>query len=273
MTKSAQQKIEADASSADVKLMPDSQIPAWVRELKRALKAAGKTYADVARQLEVSEPSVKRTFSLGNFTLDRFEQVCLIAGITMHELLERASERPPAVSRLTNEQEEELFGNIRLLLIANLVLNHWKFAEILEHFEFDQHELIHLLARLDKMRMIELLPGNDVRLLVSRQFSWRPNGPVQRFFNQFVQKEFFDTLFDKPGERLVFLSGMLSRTNLTRFHQSMQKLAEEFDEMTRADSRLSLNERHTTSLVVALRPWAFPPFARYRRKPSGKKLE
>ena len=252
--------------------MSETQIPAIIRELKRALKASGKTYADVAKHLDVSEPSIKRTFSQENFTLERFEQVCRYAGLALEELIERASERPPMISHLTREQEEELFGNVRLLLVANLVLNHWKFAEILEHFEFTQHELIQMMARLDRMRMIELLPGNDVRVLVSRRFSWRSDGPVQRFFNQFVQKEFFDSNFDRPGERLVFLSGMLSRPNLTRFHQAMDRLAQEFDEFAREDSRLPLSERHTTSLVIALRPWAFPPFARYRKRPSGKVL-
>jgi hypothetical protein len=247
--------------------MSDTQIPALIRELKRALKAAGKTYADVAEVLEVSEPSVKRTFSLGNFT-----QVCRIAGLSLDELLQRAAERPPLISKLTNEQEEELFGNIRLLLIANLTLNHWRFDEILEHFDFSQHELVQLLARLDRMRMIELLPGNAYRLLVSRHFAWRPTGPVQRFFNQFVQKEFFNSNFERTGERLVFVSGMLSKSNLLRFHQAMERLAQEFDELSRADMRLPLAERHTTSLVLALRPWAFPPFSAYRRKPNNKTL-
>jgi transcriptional regulator with XRE-family HTH domain len=248
----------------------ETQIPGLIRELKRALKSAGKTYAEVAEALEVSEPAIKRTFSLGNFTLDRFEQICKIAGLSLEQLVERAAERPPVISKLTQEQEEELFGNIKLLLAANLVLNHWRFAEIVEYFDFSEHELIQLLARLDRMRMISLLPGNDIKLLVSRQFSWRPNGPVQRFFNAFVQKEFFDSKFDKPGERLVFMSAMLSSSNLSRFHQMMERLAHEFDELAREDARLPLAHRHTTSLVVALRPWAFPAFASYRRKTRVK---
>lgn len=250
--------------------MSDTQIPALIRELKRALKAAGKTYADVAKHLAVSEPAIKRTFSHGNFTLDRFEQVCKYAGLSMDELIGRAAERPPAVSKLTIEQEDELFSNIKLLLIINLVLNHYTYQQIVDTFDLTAHEVTHLLARLDKMRVLELLPGNEYRLLVSRHFAWRADGPVQAFFNRHVQKEFFDSNFSKPGERLVFVSGMLSRTNFTRFHQSMEKLAQEFDELAREDARLPLAERHTTSLVVALRPWAFPPFMRYRRNPSEK---
>ena len=252
--------------------MSETQIPNLIRELKRALKAAGKTYSDVAAHLEVSEPAIKRTFSLGNFTLDRFEQVVRFAGLSLEELIDRAAERPPAISRLTQEQEEELFGNVRLLLVTNLALNHWRFNEILEHFDFTEHELVQMMAKLDRMRMIELLPGNDYRLLVSRQFSWRADGPVQRFFNRFVQKEFFDSNFDRTGEKLVFLSGMLSKPNLLRFHVAMARVAAEFDDLAREDIKLPLGERHTTSLVIALRPWAFPPFLAYRRKPSGKIL-
>lgn len=248
-------------------------IPKLVEELKRALKGAGKTYAELATFLDISEPAVKRTFSEQNFTLDRFVLACEFAGVSLGELCQRVDERPPPVSKLTVEQEEELFTDIKLLLMANLVLNRWSFIEIVSTFEFDEHEAIRLLARLDRMRMLELQPGNAYKLLVSRNFSWRPDGPVQRFFNKYVQSAFFDTHFDQAGEKLLFSSGMLSKANFVRFHQAMDKLAQEFDELNREDAVLPLAERHTCSMVLAIRPWAFPPFLRYRRKPSDKSLK
>lgn len=248
-------------------------IPRLVDELKRALKAAGKTYADLAQHLGVSEPAIKRTFSERNFTLDRFVATCEFAGVTIGELCERMENRIPPVSRLTPEQEEELFSDIKLLLITNLVLNRWTFAEMIQHFEFDELEAIRLLARLDRMRMIELQPGNAYRLLVSRNFAWRADGPVQKFFNKYVQSTFFDSHFDQTGEKLLFSSGMLSKAAFVRFHQAMDKLAQEFDDLNREDAGLPLDERHTCSVVLAIRPWAFPPFLRYRRKPSGKVLK
>lgn len=247
-----------------------ADIPRLVDELKRALKAAGHTYADLARFLGVSEPAVKRTFSERNFTLDRFVLSCEFAGVSVGELCERMDNRVPPVSQLTPEQEEELFGDIKLLLLTNLVLNRWTFAEIVQTFEFEELEAVRLLARLDRMRMIELQPGNAYRLLVSRNFAWRPDGPVQKFFNKYVQSAFFDTRFDQSGEKLVFASGMLSKAGFVRFHQAMDKLAQEFDELNREDAALPLGERHTCSVVLAIRPWAFPPFLRYRRRPSEK---
>jgi transcriptional regulator with XRE-family HTH domain len=249
-----------------------SDIVKLIEELKRALKAAGKTYADLAQALDVSEPAIKRTFSERSFSLDRFAAAAAFAGVTMQELCERAETRAPTISKLSIQQEEELFGDIKLLLIANLVLNRWKFGEILEIFEFGENELVRFFVRLDRMRMIELLPGNEYRLLVSRNFSWRARGPVQKFFNQYVQSAFFDSLFDQTGEKLIFSSGMLSRGNFARFHTGMEKLAQEFDQWVREDSTLPLCERFTCSLVLAIRPWTFPPFARYRRTPSSKKL-
>lgn len=253
-------------------MLEPAAIPKLVEELKRALKGAGKTYADLAEHLGISEPAVKRTFSERNFTLDRFVIACEFAGVGLAELCERIDERPPHVSKLTEQQEEELFSDIKLLLMANLVLNRWSFAEIVATFEFEELEAVRLLARLDRMRMLELQPGNSYRLLVSRNFSWRPNGPVQRFFNKYVQSAFFDSHFEQAGEKLLFSSGMLSKPNFLRFHQAMERLAQEFDELNREDAALPLSERHTCSMVLAIRPWAFPPFARYRRLPKDKKL-
>ena len=46
-----------------------------VAELKRALRARGITYAQVARHLELSEASVKRLFAAGDFSLERLDRI------------------------------------------------------------------------------------------------------------------------------------------------------------------------------------------------------
>lgn len=252
--------------------MHSSQIPAIVEELKRALKAKGLTYADLARELGLSEPAIKRTFAQHKFSLDRLERIAALADLELGELFTRSARKPPAITQLSVQQEQQLFGDIKLLLMANLVLNRWGFADIVDNFEFDEHEAVRALAKLDRMRMIELLPGNDYRLLVSRRFSWRRDGPVQRFFKTHVQTAFFDSRFDGAGEKLAFLSGMLSRGNLVRFSASIDRLAAEFDELAQEDVGLPVTERFTTSLVVAMRPWTFPPFAPYRRRPKEMKI-
>ena len=63
-----------------------SQAIAVVEALKRALKAKKQTYAHVARELDMSEASIKRMFAARHFTLERFEQICQFAGLTLTEL-------------------------------------------------------------------------------------------------------------------------------------------------------------------------------------------
>ena len=53
--------------------------------LKRALKARGMIYQDVARGLGLSEASVKRLFSRRGFTLERPERVCALMDLSLSD--------------------------------------------------------------------------------------------------------------------------------------------------------------------------------------------
>ena len=54
--------------------------------LKRELRVRHLTYRDVAKALGLSEPSVKRLFSSGRFTLDRLAALTGLLGLTLAEL-------------------------------------------------------------------------------------------------------------------------------------------------------------------------------------------
>ena len=51
-----------------------AQTSELIKTLKQALKAHGKTYAAVARELNLTEASVKRLFWQKNFSLERLDQ-------------------------------------------------------------------------------------------------------------------------------------------------------------------------------------------------------
>ena len=64
-----------------------AQRAALVAELKRALREQGLTYARVARALGLSLATIKRRFARGDFSLERFESICDLAGVGLRELL------------------------------------------------------------------------------------------------------------------------------------------------------------------------------------------
>jgi len=242
-----------------------AQVGSLVSELKRYLRAQGVTYAQLATRLRLSESSVKRLFARETFSLKRFEQVCNVLGLEIADLVDLMNERRAYLTELTAEQEEALMSDSKLLLLTYLLINGWPTSEIVAAYEIDERELERLLIRLHRAKIIELLPLNRVKLLTARNFTWRRNGPVQRFFEREVQREFLGSAFDGAGEKFAFVGGLLARASLAQLQQSMERLAREFDELARRDAALPLAERSSCGAVFALRPWEFSMFVALRR--------
>ena len=108
--------------------------------------------------------------------------ICEVLGVGMEELIRGDGQGPVLLTELSDVQEQELIADARLLLITYLVLNDWKFAEILAAFRLDENELLSLLLRLDAMKIIDYRPPTRIRKLTARNFSWRTDGPAHAFF-------------------------------------------------------------------------------------------
>lgn len=243
---------------------------AVVDVLKRELKARGITYAQVARQLGMSEASVKRMFSQKNMTLKRIDAICRVAGTEFSDVARVLHQDERLVSQLTAEQEREIVGDRKLFLVAVCALNHVTFEQITEIYDVSKAECTRLLVRLDRLGFIELQPNNRIKLLVSRNFSWLPDGPIQRFFNQQAHNEYFRSRFDHSGEFMVVANGMLSPQSSAAIVARLRRVAREFSDLHSEDLRLPLGERSAMSLLVAIRHWELHAFAQLRRKrPSG----
>lgn len=242
---------------------------ALVDRLKRELRARNITYAAVARHLAMSEASVKRMFSRKEFTLSRLDAICELAGMEFSDLARSLAAQDAVISQLTFEQEKEFVENTRLMAVALSTLNHWSFEQIVAFYDIDAAECTRLLARLDRLKFIELLPNNRIRLLVSRAFAWIPDGPIQRFFKERGSSDFFGSRFDGADELLVLTNGALSKASISALLARLRKAAAEFSGMRGDDAALPSSERSPITLLLAARPW-FPEFLRrHRRLPAG----
>jgi len=246
-----------------------TQTQAIIDALKQVLRARKITYAQVADHLDISTPSVKRLFSKGGFTLERIEAICDLADVPVSELAQMADPRPSPLSRLTLEQEYELLADAKLLLVTYLSLNHWQLDEMVEVFEITEPEAIQRLIKLERLGMIRLLPGNRVRRLVSRNFTWLKNGPVHRYFEDQVKMDFLSHRFTGEGEHLRMVGGLLSQDSVRRMHRAIDRLAAEVDGFIEADADLAVGEKVGVGAVFALRPWELPAFRELKRSRSS----
>lgn len=243
---------------------------ALVEALKRELRARNVTYAQVATALDLSEASVKRLFSQQDFTLERIDRICELARIEFTELARSMERAKQTISRLTQEQEAEIVSDPKLMLVALLAMNTWSFEQILADYAMSEAELVGLLARLDKLRIIELLPGNRIRPRIAKTFSWIPDGPMQRYFKSQAARDFLDARFDGPNELMLVVSGRLAGGSGAHIVERLKRIATEFAELHNEDTRLPFDERKGMTLVVAVRPWEFSSFEALRRPVVAK---
>ncbi len=141
---------------------------------------------------------------------------------------------------------------------------------MLENYALSEPEAISKLARLDRMGLIELLPGNRIKPLITHDFNWQKKGPIQRFFESQVQADFFQCHFNQPGELRLFLNGMLSPRSNEAMQQKLRRLALEFRHSHQEDLALPLEQRYGVSMIVAIRPWEVAVFQQYRRADAQK---
>lgn len=243
-----------------------AQTAPLIEALKQALKAHGKTYVDVADHLRLSEASVKRLFSQKSFSVQRLDEVCQLMDIEISDLVQLMNESGTgAISRLSLEQEQEIVGDLELLLITVCVLNRWTVQQILQNIDITEPRCIKHLAKLDRLKLIELLPKNRVKLRVAPNFQWQENGPIQQFFLEKLQLDFFDSRFEQAQERLIVINGMLAASSNAVFQRKMEHLVREFNELNDDDAGLPFEDRWGTTVVLAMRHWRYGLFHRYQK--------
>jgi hypothetical protein len=188
------------------------------------------------------------------------------------DLVHEMEKKAQLTQQLTLEQETELTSDIKLLLMAHFLMNKLSFEQIIRIYDISETEGIRMLAKLDRMKLIELLPGNRVKLIIAKDFSLIPGGPIQRFYEKIVQQEFFDASFDGNGEFRIFVSGFFSRTANAEIIRKIKQLARDAHQLREDSNELPLEERFGCSLIMAIRPWEVKVFDELRRVPNEKKF-
>lgn len=243
-----------------------AQIAALIDTLKHALKRSGLTYAAVAEQLGMSEANVKRMFASKRFSLDRLEDICGLMQMELTDLVQLYEDSRQRITQLTHEQEQELVRDVKLLLVAVSIRNRLSFDDIIGNYQLTKTECIRYLAKLDRLRIIDLLPENRIKLRIDDGFKWLPNGPIEHFFEAQIQRHFLQSSFDREHEERLFLFGMLSDASTQYMLNKLQLLASEFAELHRNDAKLPLAQRQNVGLMLALRPWELQAFQPLQRK-------
>ncbi len=236
-----------------------------IAELKNQLKISGITYRKLAQELELSESAIKQMFASENMSLQRMDAICELLKLDISDLVLISEAQDNKLELLTIEQETQLVKDSHLLLVAYCVVNHWTFDNIIAKYRLSETDCIQQLAKLDKMKLIELQPGNRIKPLIASNFNWQPDGPIEHYFRTEVQSAFFDSQFDNDGCIRLVKNGDISSSARNQLVDRLEAVGQQFDDINRQERKLSSHERYGTTMVLAIRNWQFGAFVSLER--------
>jgi transcriptional regulator with XRE-family HTH domain len=238
-----------------------------VLALKRALRSRGITYADLARRISLSEPSVKRILSRGSLSLPRLERMCEATGISLEELIRPVSSGPAETSStLSATQETALAADPQLLACFYLMTNGHTPREVAAELGADEKQLRRWLVKLDNLHLVELRARLGARLRVHAPVSWREDGPIRRTYEKQVREEFMLSAFQAQDEALHFRSAELSEASRQVLQRKLARLTSDFNELADLDRHLPSRDKRSVALMMACRPWVWSMFDGLRRR-------
>ncbi|MCC2678253.1 MAG: family transcriptional regulator [Pseudobdellovibrio sp.] len=170
--------------------------------VKKKAQAMGITQKQMAKELKVSIPTVKRWWAGKGLTLPVLQQVSHLLGLQLSELFHEAESRGSGRYTYTLEQERVLIQNPQALALFDLLVSGKSVAAIKRKYPLKDSVLTGLLLKLDKAGLIELGAENKVKLVKAGEPQWIPGGPLSLKYRRQMIENF---LADHPKSETVFL--------------------------------------------------------------------
>lgn len=231
--------------------------------IKQNLNMRGIRYKQVAKELNVTESTVKRWFSSGGLSLSQLDQMCTLLELDLNQIAKIDS------SFLIREtfstlQEEFFVKNELAFILFYLLSSNVTVEKIKTILQISQQEFEQTLLQLDKNELIELHPGGKVRLLADTHTWWHPRGVLAKKYYEVIKNDFIMSDFSSSREEQWFFSGPLTVSSQEIISKKMNVLAHEIREIYRLDQRDK--DAKNITLFCGMRPWIFPLLKTYLGK-------
>ena len=153
---------------------------ALFKTLREAMKANGYTYARLGREIEVAEVTIKRIFSSRTCSLDRIMQICDAIGVSFLDLAAMAKKEEEMDYFLSDAQEVYFSENPAHFAILKDLSHGAKPGEVAGHWRLTANQLYKVLRALEKLKLLEVHPNNQIRLGISGNIRASHRGPFAK---------------------------------------------------------------------------------------------
>lgn len=159
--------------------------------LKRALKAKGMTYAELARIIKVSEPTIKRLFVDCDCKFSRLVEICHALDLTISEVAEVADRLQESVVTLPESVEKALASSPSLFWFYILLRDEMSCEQIEELYPISSADSYLYCRDLERLGLVSLTNDNQVIRLSTHPVRFTVGGPLHALFKK-VNLKFVD---------------------------------------------------------------------------------
>lgn len=208
---------------------------------KNKAKSQGITQDDLASKLGVSLPTVKRWYGGGTITLESLQKLVNEVGLTLTEVFSSLEESSSKTFHYSGEQEKFFSDNPDYLAYFDNLLRGQSPSQIQKKFALSEKRSVQYLSKLDKLKLIEWLPKNKIKLLVEGEPVWKAGGELAKKLRSDILRSFLEK--EQKNESHFFLHDYLpeDRDEIARKIQELIEFAK------RANSRAKFRTDNTKS--------------------------
>jgi DNA-binding transcriptional ArsR family regulator len=187
-------------------------------------------------------------------TLDRLEQLCGLADLSLSELAQRSETPSTALAHeLTLAQERALSRDPVLAFLFILILGGTPLPEIEMDFALPPDQVRAALDQLERLALIDRLKDGRIRPRVDRSIIWRKS-PMRAMFEERMKAQFLT--MDFADAEAVYASEVikLSAAGAARLAELIESHRREIHALAAEDRATMRLNRQWYALLFAMRP-------------------
>lgn len=205
--------------------------------LKTVLRARKITYAELARRLETSEPTIKRIFAARDDKLSRILEICDALELSLEDVVAQATRTTITPVLLGDRIEAQLADDPSLFNFFILLRDGMPAEEIARQFNLDTGRTLHLGRKLEHLGLAQVMPTGRIRMVLDHPIQFRRDGPLHRALMQ-INLDFCRQVFlapDTDSAAFVTQSRRISDDTARHVMTELRKLNRDLSEMARQD--------------------------------------
>lgn len=193
--------------------------------LKHVLKAQGKTYAELAKDIDVSEPTIKRLFSDRDCKFSRLLTICNALDLEIEDLMEIASRVEDKLQYFDRATESYFAKNQSTFFFFVMLKDGMQSNDIKQIYNLSDQDVFHYGQELERLKLATVDIAGRVLLDASNAFKINPQGPLSAVYRKITIK-FVEICF-KNLENSSIKIRSLSRKMLPETARMLQKQVDE----------------------------------------------